>query len=190
MTHAGHGLPNLAAKNVYVTGGTGWAVGLVGYTYIDANSYKLAVAYNANVPTLRTATGAANPTTFRTITIPAGVQHANSAFSLYTEWSYTGSTNNKYAKVDYGAAMACLNASMTGASDVSLSDTRRVFHRGNLAAQICQANPSGTAYGRSTSLPTTGAENSGNAQGIKVYGDLPIGGTYMGVEVIELEMVL
>lgn len=190
ITHAGHGLPNRAGTDIYITGGTGWAVGRVAYTYIDANSYKLPVAYNANVPTIRTATNAGNPTTQKIITIPGGVLTKKGGFNLYNVWAFTDSSSNKYQKIDFGAAMNILNA-VANVGATSLNDERILRNRNNsLAQQKCQANVSNSAFSRNSGVPTLGTENTANNTDIKLYSDLPVGGIFQSLEHVKLELVL
>lgn len=140
VTHTGHGLTSTNnGVRLWVTGGTGWTIGGYPFTYIDANTYKLAVAYQANVPTIRVATGSSLQTVLRSVSIPAGLMQANSALESPTSWELTSSANTKNCTTLLGGStiMSLLPASIGG----YFESGRVTQNRGVKNAQITpQAN--------------------------------------------------
>ena len=137
-THAGHGLT--AANNgvsVYVSAGTNWAVGLYAMTYVDIDTYDLAVPWNAGfgIPTVRSVTGSGLQTVLRTVDIPAGLMQAHSSIELSSAWEMTNSANSRYATIQLGATNVL---QLSPASTGGLFERREVRNRGVKNAQITQ----------------------------------------------------
>lgn len=160
VTHTGHGLT--AANNgvsVYVSAGTNWAVGLYPFTYVDANNYDLAVAWNASfgTPTVRVATGASLKTTLRSITIPAGLMQNNSELTCESEWKFTQSANYKYVVTEFGGTVIL---TATTLSYDGWFDARRTRNCGVKNAQVspdASLNGIGVTTVRDTSVNTANA---------------------------------
>ena len=145
VSHTSHGLPNTPNLCVYVVSGTGWTVGLVRYAYIDANTYKVYAAYNANVPTLKLVGGAPTEATFLTVPVPTEILLPESQILIDTQWEFNAVASNKYMKVQLGG-QDVLNATTNSASFNSLNDVRRIAGMNSLSSQTSQANGSTGAY--------------------------------------------
>ena len=137
-THAGHGLT--AANNgvsVYVSAGTNWAVGLYAMTYVDIDTYDLAVPWNAGfgIPTVRSVTGSLLQTVLRTVDIPAGLMQANSSIEISSSWQMTSSANNRYLTINLAGSEVL---QLTSSNQAGYFDRREIRNRGAKNAQITQ----------------------------------------------------
>ena len=153
-THAGHGLT--AANNgvsVYVSAGTNWAVGLYAMTYVDIDTYDLAVPWNAGfgIPTVRSVTGSLLQTVLRTVDIPAGLMQANSSIELSSAWEMTNSANNRYLTILFGGTAVL---QLTSSSQPGFYDRREVRNRGAKNAQISQTPAIAGYFGGAPRLST------------------------------------
>lgn len=108
VTHTGHGLTSANnGVSVYVSAGTGWTPGLYPMTYVDANTYDLAVPWDASfgAPTVRAANGSTLRTLLRSVTIPAGLMQARSALESSSAWQMTSSANEKNVTALFSGAI-------------------------------------------------------------------------------------
>ena len=138
VTHTGHGLTSTNnGVSLPVTAGTNWAVGLYPFTYVDANTYDLDVAWNAafGVPTITAATGSGLQTQLRdAVDIPVGLMQNNSRIEIASGWELTSSANAKYLTI----LLASSNVLQLFPSSVSgfFDPGRTVRNRGVKNAQI------------------------------------------------------
>ena len=153
-THAGHGLT--AANNgvsVYVSAGTNWAVGLYAMTYVDIDTYDLAVPWNAGFgnPTVRSVTGSDLQTVLRTVDIPAGLMQAHSSIEISSTWQMTSSANSRHLTIMLGSALLL---QLTSTSQSGFFDRREIRNRGVKNAQIGQKHDSAGYYGGTPRINT------------------------------------
>ncbi len=186
-THAGHGLT--AANNgvsVYVSAGTNWAVGLYAMTYVDIDTYDLAVPWNAGFgnPTVRSVTGSLLQTVLRTVDIPAGLMQANSSIEVSSSWQLTSTTSaNKMTINLAGAEVFQISTS----NQPGYFDRREIRNRGAQTAQLVQNVGGGPYVGTS---PRIIAVNTALAQQLTFVADLRTVNEFMRIAGYTVSLVI
>ena len=180
VTMTAHGLTS--ANNgvaVPVTAGTNWTPGLYVFTYVDANTFDLDVAWNASFgnPTITIATGSSLVTTIHSPgSIPAAMRRPNSVTRIESQWQMTNNANQKlyYIRQDANDVASGSITSQGGASDL-----RIIRQRNSLVSSIAQSASAGTAYSGST--PISLGADAGVARAINFGGDLRTGNDFMRI---------
>jgi hypothetical protein len=169
-TSTAHGLTSANnGVSVYVSAGTNWIAGLYPMTYVDANNYDLAVAWNAGFgnPTVRSVTGTLLQTLLKSVSIPAKLMQANSKIDVESSWQMSATANNRYMTIKHsGDDLFQLSTSNQGA----YQDTRWIRNRGLKTAQIGPAIGAGGLFIGQT--PRIASINTDAATTIDFYADI------------------
>lgn len=156
-----HGLTSSPAvgKRIYVSWSDG--TGVTGFYTILTLDTALAITID-----LTHAVGLGTPTvsltttqnTLGTIIVPGGRMRTTSKVGIQTYWEFTGSTNSKTARADFGSTTNGV-FTITTASNISFRAEQWVINSGSLSSQLLSA---GTNFGVANISPSTGSENTAN----------------------------
>lgn len=136
-------------------------------------------------------TGTTNETVLATVSVPAGAMGANGALHVITTWSFTGSTNAKTMRARLGGIGGTqhLGQSVSSATNVVLSDERRIRNRNSAASQVCSTNAGATAYGTTTAAVTTSTIDTSVGVDLVFTGQLALAGETITLETYEVWLI-